>query len=95
MILDRPTKTALQTLNNMRNELVRLMNKRQPPECICRFSNQLWALNKIEELIYSSDKAPLDIIEEFGYKMKVYSAINKEFEDCWIEAEVLVDFLTC
>lgn len=95
MILNAPTRTALRCIKAIRDDLVYneapyLTNEQKATNYACK----IWALDKVEDLIFHIDKPPLDIIEEFAWKMRAYSGLNDIFTDCWLEMEILIDFLT-
>lgn len=94
MLLDTPTRTALKCIKALRGELVFYKAKEKSEDILEEYTSKIWALDQVEDLIYRLDKPPLEIIENFTWKMRAYSGLNKIFNDCWVEMELLIDFLT-
>lgn len=94
MLLDSPTRTALKCIKSLRGELVFYKAKEKSEDILEEYTSKIWALDQVEDLIYRLDKPPLEIIENFSWKMRVYSGLNNIFNDCWVEMELLIDFLT-
>ena len=95
-MLTIPTRTMLRASDDIKKSLYSAMNsKKYSVEYVSKLSNQIWALNELEDRLLTSREAPLTVLEKFAYKLKVYSANEEEFSDCVAILDVLYDMVIC
>lgn len=90
------TRSMLKALHDIRNQLHKsIAREKWSMNYIRVVSNQIWALNELEDRLLDSDEAPLIVLERFGHKMEVYSGNEEEFKDCVAILNVLYDTVIC